>query len=281
MSWQRRFIRMFVLAIISLVGTFLCLVGCMVVQQDSMIYMPRRYSNVDEQQFARDGLQKLTFSQPEGNQTAHWLSPRKATADPFIWLVFAGNGGCATDYLGLAQAGPVTCGWLFVDYPGYGACEGNPSPDTIRTNAVGAVDSLASHLGKTPDEIRSRLGAFGHSIGAAVALDAAAEMELKQAVLVAPFTSMKDMAAKFITPLFTFLLKHRFDNRDTIKQFVDQGGRATIFHGASDDMIPSSMGQELALIGGKDVTFIKVTGSGHNDIIARAERQIAEHLVPN
>ncbi len=281
MSWPRRLIRIFVLAIITLVTTFACLVGCMVVKQDEMIYMPRSYSSVDERQFERDGLQELSFIQPAGNQTAYWLASRQGNPDPFIWLVFSGNGGCATDYLSLAQAGPATCGWLFVDYPGYGACEGKPNPDSIRTNALGAADALALHLGKTPEDVRSRLGTFGHSIGSAVALDSAVEMDLKQVVLVAPFTTMKDMAANYVTPLFTFLLKHRFDNRATMKEFIGQGGHATIFHGAADNIIPSSMGRELATLGGGAATFIEVKGSGHNDIIARAESEIAEALSPN
>ena len=117
MSWQRRLIRMLFLAFITIVGTFACLVGCMVVKQDEMIYMPRMYSSGDERQFERDGLKPLAFTLAEGSQTAYWLPPRLATSEPFIWLVFSGNGGCATDCLSLAQAGPATCGWLFAAHP--------------------------------------------------------------------------------------------------------------------------------------------------------------------
>lgn len=277
---KRKLLRLIILGLLTIAGTFFCLVGCMVVNQDKMIYLPRAYSPADIRQFEREGLVPITFTQEQGAQTAHWLAPRNRPATPFVWLVFTGNGGCATDYLSVAKSGPADCGWLFVDYPGYGACEGRPSPISIRNNATGAVHALAEHLNTTDAGLKSRLGAFGHSIGAAVALDAATEMELKRVVLVSPFTTMKAMAAKYVTPLFTFLLKHNFDNLSNMKRFAEQGGQATILHGANDSMIPMKMGQELAAVAENQTTFIPIEDAGHNDIIARAEREIAKALVP-
>ncbi len=63
-----------------------------------------------------------------------------------------------------------------------------------------------------------------------------------------------------------------------MKRFAQQGGHATILHGASDNIIPISMGREIATIGQDAATFIEVTDSGHNDIIARAEREITAAL---
>jgi hypothetical protein len=46
-----------------------------------------------------------------------------------VWIVFGGNGAAALDWIDLVRDFPDPCtGFLFVDYPGYGICEGKTNP---------------------------------------------------------------------------------------------------------------------------------------------------------
>lgn len=260
--------------------TFGFLASCMIVRQEKMIYLPRQYSEREKQQFAVEGLIPLTCTTSQGNQVAYWQasSLRNDVAPDRVWLIFSGNGGCATDYASVASPTLSKTGWLFVDYPSYGACEGRPSPDTIRENAAGAIDALAAHVEMHPNALMPRLGVFGHSIGAAAALDIAATAGIRRVVLVAPFTTMKAMAARFITPMLTSFLRHRFDNVDTLGKSVQNGARVIILHGTQDRMIPMTMGKALADAHPNKVPFVPIEGAGHNDIIDLAAEDIVSAM---
>lgn len=270
------------LAILTLILGFGILASCMIAQQEKMIYIPRPYSGTELKAFQLAGVKRLDFETAEGSQAAFWKPPAMPNQGlPFTWLIFSGNGGCAMDYRSVARSGPTECGWLFVDYPGYGACHGSPNPSSIRANALGAIDALAHELNTTRDELTPHLGSFGHSIGCAAALDIAAETGLKRAVVVSPFTSMKEMAARFITPLLTGFLRHRFDNRASLERLEEQGtARVAIFHGTTDAMIPSSMGRELAAAYPEITSFTPIEGAGHNDVIDLGMATIAQALRP-
>lgn len=271
------------IAILTIILGLGILAGCMIAQQERIIYMPRAYTDAELRSFKAAGLVRLTFNNEEGRQTAFWLpptdpSPAERDRVSHHWLVFSGNGGCAVDYRDVARSGPKECGWLFVDYPGYGACEGHPTPTSIRANALGAIAALAEELGHESETLKKQLGSFGHSIGAAAALDIAAEVGMERAVIVSPFTSMKDMAARYVTPLLTGFLRHRFDNRASLRRLADQGGHVTILHGDADAMIPASMGRTLAEEFPEITTFKLIEGAGHNDVIDRAMNPISEAL---
>lgn len=262
---------------------FLLLAGCTIVRQEHLIYMPRVYEDHERLRFEHDGYVPLTFTTSEGKQMAYWKPASSATPSdpsPPLWMVFSGNGGCAMDYTDLAIAAPRAWEWLFVDYPSYGDCQGSPNPSTIRANALGALDALARRLETSRESLLPRLGTFGHSIGGAVALDVAADLQLQRCVVVSTFTSMKAMAARVITPLLTPFLRHRFDNEAALERLSHQSPlpRVTILHGAADSIIPSSMGARLAQSQPDFTTFVSVTGAGHNDIIDLARKDIVAAL---
>ena len=263
MSFTRRFVHMLARVLVAAVCLSGFSVGCMIVQQEKMIYLPRQYSEAERGTFKSLGLQALTFHTSQGKQVAYWLPPTvSAPETPNIWL-------------SVAKSGSEASGWLFIDYPSYGSCAGKPTPETIRETAEGAIQTLAAILKQSPDQLRPKLGAFGHSIGSAAALEIAAETRMKRVVIVSPFTSMKAMAARYITPMLTGFLRHRFDNRATLDKVASNGARVMILHGSNDRMIPASMGRSLAERHPDRCTFIAIEGAGHNDVIHLGDKQIA------
>ena len=154
-----------VLAILILFGVFLYFV------QDGMIYMPRRYEAMEVKNWKAEGLVQLEFETDQGQQGAFYQPPRSGDEPEHIWLVFGGNGGRAVDYRDVA-ADPGD-GYLFVDYPGYGLCEGKPTPKRIDETVDGAIEALWDQLGVDGAAYGDRLCVVGHSLGAAVGLRAA------------------------------------------------------------------------------------------------------------
>jgi pimeloyl-ACP methyl ester carboxylesterase len=89
------------------------------------------------------------------------------------------------------RCGRPACRLLLVDYPGYGICDGNPTPQSILENAEGAFEALvAKKQGKFRAEA---LCVFGHSLGGAAALRFAARHRVQKIIAISTFTTMDAM----------------------------------------------------------------------------------------
>src|SRR5205823_11593047 len=102
------------------------------------------YSPLELEEAKTIGVQELRFRTSQGNQTAFfWRIEKSETAPDHVWLVFGGNGDVALNWIGLVRdfSGPRT-GFLLIDYPGYGICEGRPNPQSILENAESALQAL-------------------------------------------------------------------------------------------------------------------------------------------
>ncbi len=241
--------------------------------QAGMMYFPRPYTAAERAALERDGLWRIPFATRAGDMVAYYKGPPAGEADT-VWLVFSGNGGRATDYRDIAAA--KNDGYLFVDYPGYGDCEGKPSPRRIDANSSGAVAALEKAAGLEAGALRPKLAAFGHSLGAAAALRAAVEFEMDRVVIVSPFTTMKEMAARVAGKLLANLVTHRYDNVGTLAALIAARPdvNVTILHGTRDEIIPVAMGRDLAAAHPDEVRFLPIEGGDHNSIVARAHREI-------
>jgi pimeloyl-ACP methyl ester carboxylesterase len=246
--------------------------------QDKLIYFPRPYSSGDLDGFAARGGKCLPFSTPHGAQTAFYLPCQGVPRQ--IWCCFAGNGGQALAWETFARAN-ATDGraFLLVEWPGYGASEGKPSPATIRESVRGATNALAAHLGLPLETVRSRCAVTGHSLGCAGALIAAGELGACQAILFAPFTSLREMAVLRKGPLIAQLLKHDYDNRTALDNLaVRPGARVTIFHGTEDEVIPIRMARDLRERHPGTVRLIELPGLGHGGLFAAASTDLASAM---
>jgi len=248
------------------------LVSLVVLFQDRFIYFPARYSTAQLQEARTAGVQEVRFRTSQGNQTAFfWRNEDSDTAPQNIWLFFGGNGDVALTWMGLVRAFPArSTGYLLIDYPGYGICEGRPNPRTILENSERALQTLLENRGWKigADSLR----VLGHSIGGAAALQFAVRNAVRKILLVSTFTTMDDMVRTQIHIPLGRLLRHRFDNVASLKAILSQNAvpEICIFHGQSDEIIPLKMGQALAQLDPSRIKFSEIPGSGHNEIIQMA-----------
>ena len=260
----RRLISGLALACLALVLLALALVtGC----QSRLIYFPRPYSPGAAAKWASaTSGQAIDFTTSQGRQRAFLQGERHHPRR--LWLVCGGNGSVALDWSDwLLAHGPREDAWLLVDFPGYGDCHGSPSPATIRESFHQLVPLAMHQLGWSPDTDAARLRIFGHSLGAAACLIAAADEHIQRGVLLAPFTSTMDMTREVTGLPLGCLLWHRFDNCARLADLARHGpAKITILHGIQDEVIPIPMSRQLAARYPAVVELREIDRASHNTI---------------
>ena len=195
--------------------------------------------------------------------------------------MFHGNASLALDCLYLLDPVPDrTAGYLMIDYPGYGECAGNPTPEVILDSSEKAMAALAEKLKADPKALFGHLNVFGYSLGASAALQLAARHPVERVVLIAPFTSLPDMARRVVGWPMCLLLRHRFDNRTRLAELARQPTRpgVTIFHGDRDGVVPVQMGRELAAMVPGWIQYHEILGADHIDVLNDAGAMIQKAM---
>ena len=243
--------------------------------QSRLIYLPPHHPQ-GARPLGPAGVMVIAYRLLDAPQQAYYIPPRQPSIAGRLWLVFSGNASGALDWGSFVQACPDEhAAFLLIDYPGYGANGGAPSPESIQTGTAEALGALAAQLGLSPEALAPRCGVLGHSLGAAAALAWAGAHPVARIVLVAPFTSMLDMARRTVGWPLCQVLVHRFDNRGSLDRVLAAGAPPiTILHGTADQAIPVAMGRELAARHPRAVALVEVPGAGHNDILQVADQAI-------
>jgi len=257
----------------------LALLGLITGCQSKLIYFPRPYGPGTTARWEQETRGKtIDFTTSQGKQRAFLQGDLKSPEN--LWIVCGGNGTVALDWSDwLKVHGPPHDAWLLVDFPGYGDCQGSPSPARIRENLKAAVPLACEKIGWPENPDPKRLRFFGHSLGGAACLLAASEFGIQRGVLIAPFTSTMDMSRKVTGLPIGFLVWHRFDNSSRLAELTARGpGRVVILHGTDDEVIPVSMSRTLAAEQKNIVTLREIPGGRHNTIQERNADDVANAL---
>src|SRR5690606_29494827 len=160
----------------------------------------------------------------------------------------------------------------------YGYCEGAPTPESIAESSDAMLQAVATHLGTPPEDLkqRTRLGLMGHSLGAAVALQFATRHTPYKVVLAAPFTTMRTMANRTVTPALGWLLRHRYDSIHALGKLNPLSPRPKVIvtHGTADPVIPVEMSRELKRRFPDMIEYVEVEGKDHEYILDDIELYI-------
>ncbi|WP_432635752.1 alpha/beta hydrolase [Candidatus Avelusimicrobium sp.] len=205
-------------------------------------------------------------------------------------LFFHGRGGNVSHFEAFAQAyAPFGYGVMLFDYRGFGLSAGKPSQKTVFEDALCAVRYALKDLKILPKDIVL----FGHSLGNAPALYAAAELgklPFKALVLQSPFLSTPDMAvclrthayspasrwyrlaALLVTP---FLYFNRFDNVKSAKK-LPGNLPVLVCMSQADKTIPWRQSAKLADFIGREKRFLSPVG-GHDEF-AWAQAAVTQFL---
>jgi len=259
------------------IATAFALVFLLLFFQNRLIYHPRPYTVDAATRYP--SIVPLSYTTSQGRQQAFYLPPRLDPAQPpsRLWLIFHGNGSLALDWVNFLDPPPDPHdAFLLIDYPGYGDCQGTPSPASIHASAEAAFACLAQPLHTQPRVLEQNLNLLCHSIGCAAGLNFAVRHPVDRIILLAPFTSLRDMARRTVGWPLCWLLLHNYDNRARLSELAarQHPPRVLILHGDDDRLVPVSMGRQLASMFPGMITFRDVPGADHNTILYDSRNQI-------
>ena len=249
--------------------------------QGSFIYHPRPYAPLALTALP-PRLVEIAYDTAQGPQVAFYLPPygSPTPAPRALWVFFHGNASLALEWLVHLPPGLQTpAGFLFVDYPGYGRCAGRSTRHAIIASFEAALQTLQQRYPAVRPALERSLNVLGYSLGAAVALELATRHPTQHIVLLAPFTSMHDIASHVVVWPITTLLRERFDNLQALTTLAQQPvpPAVTIVHGDADEVVPVAMGRALAQTFPAMITYHELPGVTHR-LLERAAPLLAQAI---
>jgi dipeptidyl aminopeptidase/acylaminoacyl peptidase len=262
--------------------------GCM----ESLFYVPTREPTPLPAGFP--GAEAVSFDSADGTRLHGWflpaIGPRSGRAAPTVLQVH-GNAGSIRSHLWFTEYLPAAGFNLFIfDYRGYGQSEGTPRRrDDLIADTDAALDALLARDDVDPQ----RVGMFGQSLGGSIGLNAMAEREeIRAAVVVAAFTSWRDMAADAVSggrsgPIARTLARVLIRDHRRPDECIARIDRPVLLvHGDDDRIVPMHHTERLAAAK-PDATMLVLPGGRHNDLRdshpeldARVVEFLSRHLGP-
>ena len=231
--------------------------GVLLLLEKRLIYFPMRAHDVTP---AGLGLasEELSLVTEDGVRLHGWFLPVKGSR--WSVLLCHGNAGNVSHRLDrtLLMQSRLKLDVLLFDYRGYGKSEGSPDEEGTYRDARAAYRWLVAR-GVGP----GRMLLFGESLGSAVALQLALEVEARALVLESPFASIPEMARAVypFLPLWPFV-RTRYDN-------VAKVGRLRmplfVLHGECDEVVPFAQGRRVFDAAPEPKRFFAIPRASHND----------------
>ena len=198
---------------------------------------------------ASDGVRLVSWAMPAEGGSGHWL------------LICHGNAGNISEagrpyhYAGLRALGLS----LFAfDYRGYGESEGAPTEQGLYRDAEAAYRYLRDTLDIPPE----RIVLFGHSLGAAVAVELATRVPAAGLVLDGALTSVVDRAQElFPYAPVRWLAANRYPS---IERIGSLRLPKLFLHARDDEVVPIAHGRRLFEAAAPPKRFVELRGT-HGD----------------
>lgn len=231
--------------------------GLLLVFEKHLIYFPMRAHEVTP---AGLGLahEEVELRAEDGVRLHGWFLPVKGSR--LTVLVCHGNAGNVSHRLDrvLLMQSRLNVDTLLFDYRGYGSSEGSPDEQGTYRDARSAYRWLIAR-GQSPE----RVVLFGESLGSAVALQLAVEVEARALVLESPFASVPAMA-RAVYPFLPIwpLVRTRYDN---IAKVARLRMPLLVMHGERDEIVPFAQGRRVFDKAPEPKRFFAIPGASHND----------------
>lgn len=253
MSWRKIGFRF--VFVISLLYVLAC--AMMYFKQEELMFHPKALASGHQLAFTVP-FEEIRIPVSGGNELDGALFRASKPKRKLIFFVH-GNTGNIENQEGVAGFyNALGYDFFTFDYRGFGKSTGTINSET---QFYGDARLVYSELNQRYAE--EDIVIVGYSIGTAAATMLASENHPQQLILMAPYYSMQDMAARKYPLLPGFLVSYPFDNARLIQQVQVP---VTIFHGKNDEAVPYDSSKKLAGLLKKGDHFIPLDDQGHNGI---------------
>lgn len=212
--------------------------------------------------YANGAGEPLHLAQGDGSKTdALWLlGPGGDKAKTVVF--FHGNGETMFHNLDIArELNKRGINVLLVEYRGYGTTHGPPPTEAMLYEDG---EAAISWLEREKHVSLDRIVLCGFSLGTGVAAELAARGHAAKLILLAPYTSIDDMALR-VAPILpaSVILSHHLDTFGKAKRISVP---TLVVHGDEDEVVPFEQGERLgrAIPNAK---FVRVKAGHHTDLL--------------
>lgn len=256
--------RPIVVALLLLAVIYLVLIAAAWAWQERLVWQPPPPAPL-----ASLPARRIAYVADDGQPLYAYLVGDAARA-PGLLISFHGNAELAAWSVPWATEVARRTGWVVLvpEYRGYGGLAGAPTYDGARHDARAAY-----RLARTEIAVdSSRIVFYGHSLGSAVAAGLAREHAPAALVLLAPFTSVRDMARAMrllpVEALWRVIGRVDFDTRAAVAALDVP---VSVAHGDRDLVVPVHMGRRVHESARRPGRLLIVPGAGHNDVVDVAD----------
>ncbi len=218
-----------------------------------------------------------TVTTSDGEVLPIWRVAGKEPVRKEVALIFHGNAETVANTVGIQRwLSSIGITSYAIEFRGYGESTGFPSEKGLQRDGEAAIDFLQKNEQISPEKVI----VFGNSIGTGPASYIAAKFQVGTLVLIAPFTSVPDIARSL--PLLGFLAPFvwtDFPNREYVGNLTNTCVVAA--HGKRDHVIPYTHSEELkaAYKGSRTYTLLTSDDADHNNIFGKTYQDVARELL--
>ena len=238
--------------------------GCMVLEakERELVYRPvRDYVRTPaDQGFAYEDVWLAVARSDEGGvEHVHgWWLPAEAADAPTLLYLHGTHWSLGNSLFRIARFRRLGFNVLAIDYRGFGKSDGDlPSEDQIRDDARAAWKELVRR-----ERHADRRFIYGHSLGAAVAIELGATQDGAAGVIAeSGFTSLADVVADRNLPV-GMLMTQRFD---ALAQVPHLRAPVLFVHGTADTVVPPAMTERMYAAAPEPKRMLLIEGGGHSN----------------
>jgi len=242
--------------LLSIAGIYAAVCVLAFVLQARLVYFP----NSEEAGTPADvGLdyRDVTFRNRNGTALHGWFIPNENAQYTMLYL--HGNAGNITHRTeSIRQFHSLGLAIFIFDYSGFGKSAGRPGERATYLDADAAWDHLTVAEGIAPE----RIILFGRSLGGAVAIELATNVDPAAMIVESCFTSIPELGARVYPWLpIKFIARYRYDSLSRVPEIRVP---KLFIHSLDDETVPFGMGKRLYNRAHRPKQFMRIRG-GHND----------------
>lgn len=256
--WRPQPLRVILTLVVTLALGYGAGVLYLITQETRLVFQAGRTLGTARPSFP---YEQIDLPRTDGAQQFGWVM-QSAGSDEGTWVLFLhGNAATIAAKVNIAHYSELRSlgvNVLAPEYHGFGGLSGIPTETVLAADARAAYDYLRTARQIAP----SHIVIYGWSLGSAVAVGLASEVEEAAVILEGAPASLVDISRERY-PLFPvgLLMRNRFDSIEKIDRIK---APMLFLHSPEDAVIPIAEGRRLYEAARGEKTFVEVRG-GHVD----------------